>query len=71
MREKCCPIWTLLKIVLIIAAAALVVMLVLNKMQMLGSFHQSFRKDEWTEGDETTDPETMDGVPYTTDQDFV
>lgn len=73
-EKKSCPIWTLLSIVLALAALALFVFLVIKKVQMLRSYLEPSDEELLPiEGENPTEgkKETESGVRYTTDQDFV
>lgn len=73
LGKNCCPLMLAIKIVFVLAAIALIVVLILKKLEVLGSFREHFEKVEWKDGDGTanTEAKDADGVPYTAEQDFV
>ena len=73
MNGRRCPIWTLFTIILALAAVGLVVYVVLKKLHVLDSgspkiMDEGFWPDD---GSNTYLEKKDDGVPYTTDKDFV
>ena len=67
IKKKCCPLFTILTIIFVLAAVMVTVYLILNKLHMLERYLNLSGENEWPE--EPAEKEA--GVPYTTDQDFV
>ena len=69
-NKKCCPIWTVITIIFVVAAIAATIYIVLKKLHMLDN--QLIGEGYWPEEDsQKADAAAENGVRYTTDQDFV
>jgi len=68
--KKCCPLWTIITVVMVLAAVAVTVYFVLKKLNLLGCCYQPMDEGFWVEED-TAGEADSNGVRYTTDQDFV
>lgn len=72
-EKKCCPVWTIVAVILVLAAIAVTVYFVFKKLHLLGCRFKPMDEGFWVEEDklpaEGTDGDS--GVRYTTDQDFV
>ena len=71
IEKKCCPIWTIITVIMVLATVALAVYLVLKKFQLLGCCYKPMDEGFWVEEDPAAEAEGDSGVRYTTDQDFV
>jgi len=78
-KKKCCPVWAVISVIFVLAAAALITVCVLKKLCILRGSYKSMDEGFWPEEDESKrgffkqakeEPEE-NGVRYTTDQDFV
>ena len=68
-EKKCCSLWVILTIVLVLAAIVVTTCLVLKKLHMLRNHYRPAEEGYWPE--ETDEKASDNGVRYTTDQDFV
>ena len=68
-KNRCCSIWTVITVILILAAVVAAVYIVLKKLNILGYHYQPMDEGYWPEDDNPKVAES--GVPYTADQDFV
>ena len=66
IKGKCCPLWTVVSIILVLAAIAVTVYVILHKLHLLGYHYQPMDEGYWPD-----DKETDSGVPRATDHDFV
>ena len=67
-NKKCCPIWTILAIILVVVGIAVAVYAILQKLHMLGYRYQTMDEGYWP--DEPDQKETYSDVPRATDHDF-
>ena len=65
-KGKCCPIWTVLTVILILAAIAVTVYVILQKLHLLGYHYQPMDEGYWPD-----EKEADNDVPRATDHDFV
>ena len=70
-KKTCCTLWTIFAIIVALVAIAGIVYCVLKKLDMLGTNFRILDEGFWKE--EISDKGSVDanGVPYTTDRDFV
>ena len=67
--KRCCPLMTIVTVVLVMAAVGVFIYMVLKRLDELGGYFSPPEPDEVIVEAEEADQES--GVRYTTDQDFV
>ena len=70
-KKMCCSFWTIVLIILALAAFAAAVYVIINKFNLLGSKYLPMDEGYWPEEENPAAETEADGVPYTTDKDFV
>jgi len=71
IEKKCCPIWAIVTAVVVLVSIGVVVYCVLKKLNLLGCCCEDGCCSEESGLAYIAEAKDENGVPYTTDKDFV